>query len=110
MICFSSLAGSIADTTIPSGFNSSLRNDLQAAANIEDRIDQTSLATFMNIIEECEGQLLISGMGIAYGSCIDRSHIMMSLCIKKHHSNHLDIISFMCRKIWSCCPAICWHS
>ena len=74
VICFSALAGSVADTTILSGFNTSLRNDLQAAANIADRIDQTSLATFMNIIEECEGQLLTSGIGIAYGSCIDRSH------------------------------------
>ena len=76
MIGYSSLVGSVADTTILSGFNTSLRNDLQAAANIADRIDQTSLATFMNIIEECEGQLLTSGIGITYGSCIDRSHFI----------------------------------
>lgn len=45
------------------GFNTSLQNDLAAVANISDRIDRTSLATFMNILEGCSGQILTSGIG-----------------------------------------------
>ena len=45
------------------GFNTSLQNDLAAVANISDRIDRTSLATFMNIMEGCSGQILTSGIG-----------------------------------------------
>jgi len=70
MICFSSLAGSVPEAAELHQFNSSLKNDLQAVANVADRIDQTSLATFMNIIEECKGQLLTSGIGISYGLCV----------------------------------------
>ena len=70
MICFSSLAGSVPEAAELHGFNTSLQNDLQAVANIADRIDQTSLASFMNIIEECKGQLLTSGIGISYGLCV----------------------------------------
>ena len=45
------------------GFNTSLQNDLAAVANISDRIDRTSLATFMNIMEGCSRQILTSGIG-----------------------------------------------
>jgi len=62
MICFSSLAGSVPEAAELHGFNTSLKNDLQAVANVADRIDQTSLSTFMNIIEQCKGQLLTSGI------------------------------------------------
>ena len=80
MICFSSLAGSVPEATELHGFNTSLQNDLQAVdqmtcrqfgqSYVADRIDQTSLSTFMNIIEECKGQLLTSGIGIAYELCV----------------------------------------
>ena len=78
IICFSSLAGSVPEATELHGFTTSLQNDLQAVANVADRIDQTSLSTFMNIIEECKGQLLTSGIGIA---CI--GGLRMSLWIKQ---------------------------
>ena len=45
------------------GFDTSLQNDLAAVANISDRIDRTSLAMFMNIIDECSGQIFTSGIG-----------------------------------------------
>jgi len=70
MICFSSLPGSVSEATELHGFNASIQNDLQAVANVADRIDQTSLASFMNVIEEYKRQVLTSGIGIAHGLCV----------------------------------------
>lgn len=56
------------------GFNTSLQNDLAAVANISDRIDRTSLAMFMNIIDECSGQIFTSGIGRSVSFPYHRRH------------------------------------
>lgn len=44
------------------GFTSSLQNDL-AAATISQEVDRKMVATFIDVLEECQGQLLVSGIG-----------------------------------------------
>ena len=45
------------------GFQTSLHNDMTAAAAVSEQVDHDSLLRFLDIIEHCPGQLLTSGIG-----------------------------------------------
>ena len=44
-------------------FKASLRNDVQGIKDIEERIDCKSLTSFLDALEGCQGQIIVSGIG-----------------------------------------------
>lgn len=61
LICYLSGMAASTDSGLQ-GFTSSLQNDL-AAATISQEVDRKMVATFIDVLEECQGQLLVSGIG-----------------------------------------------
>ena len=46
-----------------SGFRVSMVNDLKAVSDTVQRIDGETVSSFIDYMEECQGQLLTSGIG-----------------------------------------------
>lgn len=58
-----------------SSFKQSLQNDIEAISNVGETLNPDKLSPFMNALESCNGQLLISGVGKAVnhyeqGGCV----------------------------------------
>ena len=48
---------------IPSTFSQSIRRDIDGAKSVASGLDPDEVVEFLRVIEECEGQLFLSGIG-----------------------------------------------
>lgn len=54
-------------TSLPNSFMESVKRDIKAVEDVEKELDPAELNHFIDLLEECGGQLILSGVGKQIG-------------------------------------------